>query len=273
MSTSPPIPAHAAASDSLSITVLGSGTSAGVPMIGCHCAVCSSSDPRDRRTRPSIAVHRGGESILIDTTPELRLQAVANRLDRIEAVVFTHAHADHIFGLDDVRRFNTICGGPLPIYAAPEALATLQRCFPYAFAPVTAAPTELYRPELVPIPIAGPFDLLGLRWTPIPLIHGRTKVLGFRIADFAYCTDCSAIPETSQALLCDLDILIIDALRPTRHPAHLSFEQALAMIDLLKPRRAYFTHLTHDMTHADIERSLPPHVRVCYDTLILQSAC
>ena len=255
----------------ITISILGSGTSAGVPMIGCHCPVCSSTDPRDKRTRPSIAVHHRGQSILIDTTPELRLQSIANRLDRIEAVVFTHAHADHIFGLDDVRRFNTILGGPLPVYAAPDALAVIQRCFPYAFVAVTTAPTELYRPELLPITISGPFELLGLTWAPIPLLHGRTHVLGFRIADFAYCTDCSSIPEASQALLHNLDTLIIDALRPTPHPAHFSFEQALAMIEVLKPRRAFFTHLTHDMAHAAIERTLPPHVRVCYDTLTLES--
>ena len=256
--------------DPLRITVLGSGTSAGVPMIGCHCAVCSSSDPRDQRSRPSIVVSYGGHNILIDTTPELRLQAVRESLDRISAVVYTHTHADHIFGLDDVRRYNTLMKAPLPLYAAPNDLATLRGCFPYAFAAPTEPTTDaLYRPELAPVHIDGPFDLFGRTWTPIPLLHGRFKVLGFRIGDFAYCTDCSRMPDESKALLQNLDALIIDALRPRPHPTHLSFEQAQAIIAELKPRRAFFTHLSHDMKHADIEATLPPHVRVSYDGLKL----
>jgi phosphoribosyl 1,2-cyclic phosphate phosphodiesterase len=263
-------------SSSLTITMLGSGTSAGVPMIGCHCAVCSSSDPRDRRSRPSIAVHYTDaanipRTILVDTAPELRIQAVDNRLDRIDALVYTHAHADHIFGLDDVRRYNTILKGPLPLYAAPEALETLRRSFAYAFARVERTGDALYRPELAPTIIDGPFMLFDRLWTPIDLIHGRFRVLGFRIGDFAYCTDCNEIPAESRALLQDLDVLILDALRPRPHPTHLSFEQSLAMIDLLKPRRAFFTHLAHDMLHADIEKTLPPHVRVGHDGLKIQS--
>ena len=254
---------------SLRISILGSGTSAGVPMIGCHCPVCSSPDPRDHRTRPSIALHYAGHSILIDTTPELRLQSIATGLDRIDAVVFTHAHADHIFGLDDLRRFNTILHGPLPLYANLETLGHLERCFPYAFAPVERVADALYRPELTPVVITGPFDLFGRLWTPIPMIHGKAHVLGFRIGSFAYCTDCSSIPETSRALLQNLDVLILDGLRPRPHPTHLSFAQALEMIEALAPKQAYFTHIAHDMKHADIEATLPPNVRVSYDGQVI----
>lgn len=259
-------------SDTLLVTILGSGTSAGVPMIGCHCAVCSSTDPRDRRSRPSIVVRYGGQNILVDTTPELRLQAVREGIDRIAGVVYTHGHADHIFGMDDVRRFNTVLKGPVPLYATAETLGILRTSFAYAFAPVTAPMNEsLYRPELAPVLIDGPFDLCGRRWTPVPLVHGRAMVLGFRIGDFAYCTDCSRIPAESMALLRGLDVLIIDALRPRPHPTHLSFEQALAVIGALQPRRAFFTHLSHDMKHADIEAMLPGHVRVLYDGLKIEA--
>jgi phosphoribosyl 1,2-cyclic phosphate phosphodiesterase len=184
-------------------------------------------------------------------------------------VVYTHAHADHIFGLDDVRRYNTLTGAPLPLYAAPETMATLRRVFPYAFEPppVRTVKDAIFRPELTAVVIDGPFDLFGMTWLPLELPHGRIKVLGFRIGAFAYCTDCSDIPPAGRAQLQGLDTLIIDGLRPQPHPTHLSFEQALAVIADLKPRRAFFTHMSHDMKHADIEAMLPPQVRVGYDGL------
>ena len=261
--------------DTLTVTVMGSGTSAGVPMIGCHCPVCESADPRDKRTRPSIVVSYPDadgvqRTILIDTTPELRLQAVANRIDRIDAVVYTHAHADHIFGLDDVRRYNTLLHAPLPLYASTEALSTLRTSFAYAFEKHERVPDALYRPELSPAIIEGPFPLFDRTWTPVPLVHGRFRVLGFRIGNFAYCTDCNAISPESRALLQGLDVLIIDGLRPRPHPTHLSFEQAVEVIGDLKPRRAYLTHVSHDMSHAAIEASLPPQVRVCFDCQSLE---
>ncbi len=259
----------------LSITFLGSGTSVGVPMIGCHCAVCASTDPRDRRSRPSIIVSYAGpdgtpHNILIDTTPELRVQALREGLDRVSAVVYTHGHADHIFGLDDLRRFNMVMQQPLPLYAAADTMALLRRSFAYAFEP--PRPPEpgrdaLFRPELVPTLIAGPFDLCGMTWQPIALPHGRSTVLGFRIGNFAYCTDCHDIPAAGREQLRGLDALIIDGLRPRPHPTHLSFEQALAVIADLQPRRAFFTHLSHDIKHADLEATLPAQVRVGYDGL------
>ena len=255
----------------LEITILGSGTSAGVPMIGCHCPVCSSSDPRDRRTRTSIAIAYNNHVVLVDTAPELRLQAIANDLDAVHAVVFTHAHADHIFGLDDLRRYNTLLHALLPIYAAPETLCSLKRVFPYAFGKQETE-KDVYRPELLPNEISGPFDLFGASWQPIPLIHGRAKVLGFRIGSFAYCTDCSEIPAESLGQLAGLEVLIIDALRPRPHPAHLNFAEALEVIEKLRPQRAYFTHLSHDVLHVDGEKSLPAHVKFCYDGLKLDVA-
>lgn len=243
-------------------------------MIGCHCAVCTSPDPRDSRSRPSIVVSYDNHNILVDTTPELRLQAVRERLDRVDAVVYTHAHADHVFGMDDVRRYNTVMEKPLPLYATQVTMDTLRSCFPYAFVPPPTAEKRtdsLYRPELVPTIIDGPFELHGKTWTPVELVHGRFIVQGFRIGDFAYCTDCNQIPDASKALLQGLDALIIDALRPRPHPTHLSFEQALAIVDELKPKRAFFTHLSHDMKHADIEAALPSHVRVGFDGLKITS--
>ena len=265
---------------SLFVTMLGSGTSAGVPMIGCHCAVCSSADPFDQRNRPSVLVSYDDplgqrHNILIDTTPELRLQAIRAGLDRVSAVLYTHAHADHIMGLDDVRRYNLLMQQPLPLYAGAEAMATLQRAFEYAFAPRPApgAPYKdaIFRPELAPHIIDGPFDLSGRTWTPIELPHGRFRVLGFRVGNFAYCTDCQDIPPASRDLLRGLDLLILDALRPKPHPTHLSFEQAVDVIADLQPQRAYFTHLSHDMKHADINAWLDtrgtPHIRAGYDGL------
>jgi phosphoribosyl 1,2-cyclic phosphate phosphodiesterase len=265
----------------LTVTIMGSGTSAGVPMIGCHCAVCTSSDPKDQRTRPSIAVSYSdgdgsGHHILVDTAQELRLQAVREGLDEISAVVYTHAHADHIFGLDDVRRYNTISGKPLPIFASATTMLTLRSVFPYAFAPPPSPGSKpkdaIYRPELAPVVIEGPFELFGQRWEPLELPHGRGTVLGYRVGGFAYCTDCHDVPAGARERLKGLDTLIIDGLRPRPHPTHLSHEQALGIIADLKPRRAFLTHLSHDMKHADIEATLPAQVRVAYDGMKIEVA-
>lgn len=253
-------------SDSMEILALGSGTSAGVPMIGCHCQVCTSTDPRNKRNRCSVLVSYGGHQVLIDTPPELRLAVIANGVDMVDAVVLTHAHADHIFGLDDVRRYNTLSGHDMPLWASAQTLSIIRRVFPYAVDRAAADPL-VYRPQINLNEVKGVFELFGRPWTPIYLPHGNVQVLGLRIGNFAYCTDCSDIPPDERRKLADLDVLIIDALRPTPHPTHLSFEQALAIISDLKPKRAYFTHLTHDVPHAEIEKTLPLHVRVLYDGL------
>lgn len=253
----------------LSVTILGSGTSHGVPMIGCHCTVCESADPRDKRTRPSIVIGMDGHNVLIDTSPELRLQMVAARIDTVEAVLYTHGHADHVHGIDDLRRFNEQLRYPVPVYGAPELLEELRQRFGYIF-------THQYFgggiPSLDLRPIDGPFELFGRRVVPVAVWHGRTPVLGYRIGGFAYVTDTSEIPDQSRALLAGLDVLVLDALRHEAHPTHFNFEQALAMVETLRPRRAYFTHLTHGAPHSELLEFFPDGVEPAYDGLRLEIA-
>lgn len=248
---------------------LGTGTSAGVPMIGCHCAVCTSADPRDRRTRSSVVISYGTDPrtrVLVDATPELRLQAVGNGVDRIEAVVFTHAHADHIMGLDDARRFNVVKGGPLDVWADATTHDVLRRVFGYAFGPPDPA-VRLFRPHLVPRTIDGPFDINGVAWTPVPLLHGRMPVLGFRVGNLAYCTDVSEIPESSFALLEGLDVLVLDALQHERHSTHFTLEQAVEAAGRIGARRTLFTHVAHGLAHAATNAELPPGMELAHDGL------
>ena len=246
------------------ILFLGTGTSAGVPMIGCHCPVCESTDPRDKRTRPSVLVSYGPTSVLVDTSPELRLQCVANRVDRVDAVVVTHGHADHIMGMDDLRRFNAIQHQPLDVWSEPATAAVLQRCFGYAFK--TPDPDlKVFRPNLVPRTIDGPFEIGGASWRPIRLYHGVMPVLGFRVGDLAYCTDVSRVPDESWPLLEGLDLLVLDALQHVPHPTHFSLGQALEVVERVKPKRVRFTHVAHGMGHAETNSTLPPDVRLAFD--------
>ncbi len=251
--------------DCLTITVLGSGTSVGVPTIGCHCQVCASDDPRDNRLRPSVLIRYNGRNILIDTTPDFRQQALRARIERLDAVVFTHAHADHIMGLDDVRPFNFRQRSSIPIYGSPETIQTIQRVFQYIFDEGAA---ESSIPRLQSYTLDGePFELCGLRFTPVLLNHGRSFVYGFRFGSAAYLTDHSSIPEKSMEKLRGLDVLFLDALRRRPHPTHTTLERALRYVEELAPRRAFFTHICHDLPHAATESELPPHVRLAYDGL------
>ena len=251
-------------SGQVELLFLGTGTSAGIPMIGCHCDVCSSTDARDKRTRPSVLISYGDTRVLIDTTPELRLQAVNNKVDRIDAIVFTHAHADHIFGLDDVRRFNAVKGGSIDVFIDDRTYEALSRCFSYAFqAPDPAQ--KLFRPHLVRHNIAGEFHINGVAWTPIPLMHGDLPVLGFRIGNLAYCTDVSLIPETSFALLKNLEVLVLDALQHKRHTTHFSLEQAMEAAEKIAAKQTLFTHIAHGMAHAETNRLLPPNMQLAFD--------
>lgn len=252
--------------DSLEVTVLGSGTSHGVPMIGCDCAVCVSSDPRDKRTRTSIFVRMGELGILVDTSPELRLQCLANDITNLSAVLYTHHHADHVTGLDDLRRFNWLMKSPVHCYGAERTMASLRRMFIYAFEPAPDSPHS--RPQLEFHTIDHePFSLAGQTITPIPLMHGSLPVLGFRFGSFAYCTDCNVIPEESIARLQGLEVIILDALRRTSHPAHFNLEQAVAMAKRIGARRTFFTHMTHELGHQQTCDELPDGIDLAYDGL------
>ena len=231
-------------------------------MLACACAVCTSSDPHDKRLRPSILLEYEGRAVVIDTTPDFRAQALRERLARLDALVFTHAHADHIMGLDDTRVFYFRQQAPIPMYAEARCMATIRTTFGYIFNGDYPFGGVV---KLDPHLIEGPFDLWGLKLTPVPVLHGRMPVLGFRFRGMGYVTDVSEIPESSQALLEGLDVLIIDALRAKPHPTHLSLSQALAMVERLKPQRAFFTHIAHDLGHAATNAALPSHVQLAYD--------
>lgn len=250
---------------------LGTGTSAGIPMIGCQCAVCTSTDPHDKRTRPSVVISYGSTRVLIDTTPELRLQCVANKVDRIDALVFTHAHADHIMGLDDCRRFNYLKGGPLDAFGDARTLAALERCFGYAFKE-PEPDLKVFRPHLVSRPIDRPFEINGVRWTPIPLMHGDMPIYGYRVGKLAYCTDVSFIPEPSFELLKGLDVLVLDALQYKRHVTHFSVEQAIEAATRIGAKQTLFTHVAHSLPHEKTNRELPKGMRLAYDGQIVRAA-
>ncbi|HKR82970.1 MAG TPA: MBL fold metallo-hydrolase [Terriglobales bacterium] len=250
------------------LTVLGSGTSMGVPTIGCNCPVCHSSDPHDRRTRPSVLVEYNGHVILIDTTPDFREQAIRENICHLDAVLYTHTHADHLLGIDDLRPLSfRHKPNRLPLYAHPEAADFIRNMFRYIF----AADYKFGGLPLVEMkPLEGPLQLFGATFTPIILIHGEAKIYGFRFGSAAYLTDHSEIPEKSLTQLQELDVLFLDALRYKPHPTHSTVENSLKVVERLKPRRAFFTHICHDLPHQATNASLPENVRLCYDGMKLE---
>jgi phosphoribosyl 1,2-cyclic phosphate phosphodiesterase len=251
-------------------TFLGTGTSVGVPMIGCDCPVCSSSDPRNHRYRCSGLIRTERGNILIDTTPELRLQLLRAKVGIVHAVLFTHAHADHMYGLDDLRPIPKYLGEPVPLFCTSEVERKLRQAFSYAFAPDAMATPFGYLPKLVFRTVGDePFTVLDERVTPIPLEHAHFSVLGFRIGDLAYCTDVSNIPRESMKRLEGLDVLVLDALRIKPHPAHFCLDEALDVIARLQPAKAYLTHMSHDIDHETISKQLPENVELAYDGLSL----
>jgi phosphoribosyl 1,2-cyclic phosphate phosphodiesterase len=250
------------------VTFLGTGTSHGVPMIGCTCATCRSTDPRDRRLRPSIFVDVPDHAaILVDTATDLRQQALTFGVSRVDAILFTHGHADHVMGLDEIRRFNAVQGGAIPCYASRTTWDALKRTFYYAF---DGAPRQGGGvPQLEPFDAEGPFSVGGVRIQPIPLWHGRMPVLGYRFGSFAYLTDCSSIPDESWPLLDGVGTLVVDALRYRPHSTHFSVDEALAVVARVGATRSLFTHMCHDISHAELSARLPAGVELAYDGLVL----
>jgi phosphoribosyl 1,2-cyclic phosphate phosphodiesterase len=261
------------------VTVLGSGTSHGVPFIGCRCAVCLSTDPRDQRTRPSILIDLGagagdGDSavrtavryVLVDTSTDLRQQALTRRIDRVDAILFTHSHADHICGLDDIRRYNEMQRSAMPCFGSAETLADLRRIFSYIFMPVQQGGGV---PKIELFPLGGAFSLGGVEIVPVRVMHGRLPVLGFRVGSFAYLTDCNSIPDQSWRLLAGVKTVILDALRHRPHSTHFSLSEAVDVVSKLGAERAYFTHISHDLGHAETCAQLPPGVELAYDGQVI----
>lgn len=252
---------------SLEILFLGTGTSHGVPMIGCNCPVCTSQDPRDRRNRASILIRTGDTRLLVDTPPELRLSCIRFGVSHVSAILFTHHHADHIMGLDDVRRFNHLNHDAMVCRGAPETLSEIRRTFRYAFG---TAHIGGGIPALSPRAFQdGMFSEQGVEIESLPVLHGHTVVHGFRIGLFAYLTDVKTIPEHTRERLRGLDTLVLGVLRYRTHPTHLSVDEAMELLEDIRPRRTFFTHIAHDLGHAQTEDSLPADVRLAYDGLRL----
>lgn len=237
-------------------------------MIGCHCPVCLSKDPRNQRTRTGVAVHTGEGTFLIDTSPELRMQLLRENIELVHAVLYTHAHADHLFGLDDLRLFGYYLKRPVPLYCEPQVEHQIRRAYHYAFAPPDPELHVGAIPQLELRPLStSPLELLGVTVTPIRLIHGKLPVLGFRVGNVAFCTDVSFIPEDSFALLQDLDVLIIDALRDVAHATHFGIPQALEVVERVRPRQTYLTHVSHHLDYDKTNARLPAGVELSYDGL------
>jgi len=250
-----------------SLTVLGSGTSMGVPTIGCTCAVCHSSDPRDRRTRPSIMVQYEGRCVLIDTTPDFREQAIRENITYIDAIIYTHAHAHHILGLHDVRPLSFRSPQRIPLYAHQETADAVQNVFRYIF-DATYKYGGIARVEMNRI--NGSLELFGATFEPLEVLHGEAMIHGFRFGSAAYLTDFSEIPPHSMERLRNLDVLFLDALRHKPHPTHSTVANSLRLVEELRPKRAFFTHISHDLPHEATNQTFPDHVRLAYDGLRLE---
>jgi len=253
----------------LRVTMLGSGTSSGVPVIGCNCPVCTSDNAKNKRFRAGLKIELADRVILIDTPTDLRQQALRFGMARIDAILFTHAHADHIFGLDDVRIFNFRQRRAIPCYGSATPLQAIRRTFAYVF---EQGEWGGGKPQLDLMEIAGPLELFGRTIVPVPVEHGRLPVNGYRMGDFAYVTDCNHIPEDSFSLLSDLEVLVLGALRYHEHPTHFTVQQAIEAAKRIGAERTYFTHLAHEVDHDNPRIALPPSVAFGYDGLVLELA-
>ncbi len=249
------------------LTMLGVGSSAGTPVVGCSCATCNSDNPRNKRTRcSSLITLDSGENILIDTGPDLRDQSLREDIKRVDAVLYTHTHADHLHGIDDLRAFCQIQRQQIPLYAKEDAVEHIKQKFAY----VLRDPSDFWDlPVLRTEIIHAPFELFGVKITPIPVMHGRSHILGYRIGNFAYMTDVSEVPESSFTLLENLDVVLLDCLRETSHPTHINIEQSLAYIGRIKAKQSYMIHMTHELEYASLSKKLPKDVFVGFDGLKL----
>jgi phosphoribosyl 1,2-cyclic phosphate phosphodiesterase len=252
----------------MQVVFLGTATSYGVPQVGCRCATCLSTEPRNKRTRSSVLVETDeGPKVLVDSGPDLRTQALREGVTRVDAVLFTHLHADHTAGIDDLKAFNAALGGVLPCYGHAETADSLRHRFGYAF---EGTPWIGLIPHIsFSVVDREPFYIQDVCVQPVPMRHGSVRATGYRIGGFAYLTDTSGVPPTSRALLHDLDTLVVDALRWEPHPTHLSVPEALELIDEVQPRRAFLTHVSHALDQHATNRRLPPGVEVAYDGLRL----
>jgi phosphoribosyl 1,2-cyclic phosphate phosphodiesterase len=248
------------------LTFLGTGTSTGVPAVGCHCDVCSSADPRDKRLRASVLLEFDGRAVVVDTGTDFRQQALRAGLDRLDAVLFTHAHADHIFGLDDIRPFNFRTRKPVPCYADVRTWDGIRRVYDYIFNPTSYGGV----PQVEPHVVDGPFALFGRTFEPHYVLHGRLPVVAFRFGGGAYVTDCNEISDETVAALAGLDVLVLDGLRYADHPTHMTIPKALAYIERIAPRKAYLTHMNHEVSHEAVSRELPANVELAYDGLVVE---
>lgn len=252
------------------VTFLGTGTSTGVPVVGCRCAICTSTDPRNQRLRQSVKIEANGQQFLIDTTPDLRLQLLRHPIPRLDFILFTHSHSDHLMGLDDIRPFNFRQREPVHAFASAATAKAIRRAFSYIWNDTQIGGGK---PQLELHEVDAPFTHAGIEVVPIPVSHGDWTILGYRIGPFAYITDTNGIPDESLKLLEDVDTLALDGLRPApKHPTHFTIDEAVAVAEKIAPRITYLIHLTHEVDHATVESRLPPNVRLAYDGLTLEFA-
>ncbi|MBI5682205.1 MAG: MBL fold metallo-hydrolase [Deltaproteobacteria bacterium] len=251
----------------MKVTILGCGTSTGVPVIGCPCSVCTSPNPKDKRTRTSVIITINGKNILIDTSTDLRQQAIANNVQRIDAVIYTHPHADHIHGIDELRSFNMLQKEKIPCYGSEFTINRIKEMFNYIF---TTEEKESWKPELEIFKITSAFEVCDIKIQPVDVMHGQMSIFGYRIENFGYITDCSLVPDKSKEMLKGIEVLVLGALREKPHPTHFSISQAVELVQELKPKQTILTHLSHNIGFEETNKSLPDGIELAYDGMEIE---